>query len=94
MALEQDALGKTGITPEKSELPPVGRCFECGRFMKRGLLNWIDHIENSCPVGPAMPLQPPVKRQPFEWWMGIEFKKKLDEACGKALDQTNGSNTN
>lgn len=27
----------------------MGRCFDCGRFIKRGLFNWTDHIYKECP---------------------------------------------
>jgi len=29
--------------------PAMGRCFDCGRFMKRGLVNWMDHVYGDCP---------------------------------------------
>jgi hypothetical protein len=29
----------------KDKLSPRGRCHICGRFMKRGLLNWIKHYD-------------------------------------------------
>ncbi len=32
---------------EKLELK--GRCFKCGRYMKRGLFNWMDHLYDQCP---------------------------------------------
>ncbi len=28
--------------------PSMGRCPLCGRFMKRGLVNWMDHIYDKC----------------------------------------------
>jgi hypothetical protein len=26
----------------------AGRCPDCGRFMKRGLVNWMEHAFNTC----------------------------------------------
>jgi len=31
-----------------NELSPRGRCFTCGRFIKRGLFNYIRHLDK-CP---------------------------------------------
>jgi hypothetical protein len=33
----------------KSELSPRGRCFRCGRFVKRGLFNSVRHYWDECP---------------------------------------------
>jgi len=30
-------------------IPKMGRCPDCGRFMKRGLVNWMDHVYGDCP---------------------------------------------
>jgi hypothetical protein len=29
--------------------PAMTRCPDCGRFMKRGILNWMEHIYGDCP---------------------------------------------
>ena len=28
--------------------PSMGRCPFCGRFMKRGLMNWMNHTYDEC----------------------------------------------
>lgn len=29
--------------------PAMARCPDCGRFMKRGLFNWMNHRYEDCP---------------------------------------------
>ena len=29
--------------------PAMARCPDCGRFIKRGLVNWMDHAYGDCP---------------------------------------------
>lgn len=34
---------------DETYFPLMGRCPDCGRFMKRGLFNWMEHAYGSCP---------------------------------------------
>jgi len=34
----------------KNQFNIVARCERCGRFMKRGLVFWANHVLNECPV--------------------------------------------
>jgi hypothetical protein len=33
----------------ENKLNHYGRCSDCGRFIKRGLWNFIRHVQNECP---------------------------------------------
>jgi hypothetical protein len=33
----------------EAKLNPYGRCPDCGRFVKRGLWNFIRHVQDKCP---------------------------------------------
>ena len=34
---------------DKMYFPKMRRCPDCGRFMKKGLFNWMEHAYGPCP---------------------------------------------
>jgi len=58
--------------------PAMSRCEQCGQFMKRGLMNWADHLEV---CRGKSKYRPPVKQyQPRQIFMTQAGIKALEEA--------------
>lgn len=55
--MELDELGHMAIDPTPV-LGRVARCPYCGRFMRRGLLNFLDHAWGDCPYHKTLNYSP------------------------------------
>ena len=70
-------------------IAPVTRCEKCGRFVRRGLWNWITHVQDQCPYK-----APPITREGFfrsEPWhfppMGPKCREALEAALESYFDE-------
>lgn len=59
--------------------PLMGRCARCGRFVKRGICNWVEH-EANCLVKPKLHVPASTYPQHGVINVGPEMMKALDEA--------------
>lgn len=37
------------MSQPKEYFPKMGRCLTCGRFIRRGFVNWMNHVYGDCP---------------------------------------------